>query len=398
MIILDQPYVSEFLINTILENRYPVLRNGLSESIFSPDLVPLLDDKEASQYLLQNKPIRLYTPSEHSISWIVNHLAFTDIPDKINTFKDKVRFRQTLAPLFPSMFYREIRFTELEKLSVDRFPSPFVLKPAKGFFSMAVARIESQQGFDDAIEKIKKELEKLQSLYPSSVLDTSNFIVEQYIPGKEFAFDAYFDSSGKPVVLNIWQHLFSSEYDVSDRVYITSGEIVSQYLERFQNILNQIKKWIPLFNFPIHVEVRIDAQGRLYPIEINPFRFGGWCTTADMSFHAYGLNLYHAYFNDIHPHWPEQIKKMGDRIYSIIVLDNSTGLDTRDISNFKYDKLLSGFEKPVELRKIDYKTWPVFGFLFTETRTDRFFELENILKSDLTEYVEIQNDSSGNTE
>jgi hypothetical protein len=394
MIILDPPYVSEFLINTILENQYPVLRNSLSESIFSSDLVPLLDDKEALTYLLQNKPFRLYTPSEHSINWIVNHLSYTDIPDKINTFKDKVRFRQRFAPLFPSMFYREIPFSELEKLKVDRFPTPFVLKPAKGFFSMAVVRIESQQEFDHAIKKIKKEIEKLQSLYPLNVLDTSHFIIEQYIPGKEFAFDAYFDSRGHPVILNIWQHLFSSEHDVSDRVYITSAEIVSQYREWFQNVLNQIKKWIPLFNFPMHVEVRIDAHGQLYPIEINPFRFGGWCTTADMSFHAYGLNLYHAYFNDIHPHWPEQIKKMKDRIYSIIVLDNSTGLDTRDIIHFNYDKLLSNFEKPVELRKIDYKTWTVFGFLFTETRAERFFELENILKSDLMEYVETRKESS----
>jgi hypothetical protein len=398
MIILDQPYVSEFLINTILENRYPVLRNGLSESIFSPDLVPLLDDKEASQYLLQNKPIRLYTPSEHSIDWIVNHLAYTDIPDKINIFKDKVRFRQTFAPLFPSIFYRVIPFTELENLNVDRFPSPLVLKPAKGFFSMAVARIENQSEYNHAVEKIKKELETLQSLYPVNVLDTSDFIVEQYIRGKEFAFDAYFDSMGDPVILNIWQHLFSSEHDVSDRVYITSADIVNQYLERFQDVLNKIRKRIPLFNFPMHVEVRIDEQERLFPIEINPYRFGGWCTTADMSFHAYGINLYHAYFNDIHPRWPEQLKNMRDRIFSIIVLDNSTGVDAQDIIHFNYDKLLSGFEKPVELRKINYKTWPVFGFLFTETRAERFFELENILKSDLTEYVETQKDSSGNTE
>lgn len=37
MIILDPPYASEFLINTIMENRYRVLRNGLSESIVGPE-------------------------------------------------------------------------------------------------------------------------------------------------------------------------------------------------------------------------------------------------------------------------------------------------------------------------------------------------------------------------
>jgi len=49
--------------------------------------------------------------------------------------------------------------------------------------------------------------------------------------------------------------------------------------------------------------------------------------------------------------------------------------------------LLAGFEKPLELRKIDYKKYPVFGFLFVESREENFSELQTILDSDLNEFV-----------
>ena len=49
--------------------------------------------------------------------------------------------------------------------------------------------------------------------------------------------------------------------------------------------------------------------------------------------------------------------------------------------------LIAGFEKPIELRKIDYKNYPVFGFVFVETREDNFAELKSILDSDLNEFI-----------
>jgi len=125
------------------------------------------------------------------------------------------------------------------------------------------------------------------------------------------------------------------------------------------------------------------------PIEVNPMRFGGWCTTADVSFMAYGLNPYLYYYSQEKPNWPEILKGKEGKLYSIVVLDNSTGINTGEITSFDYEKLLSRFEKPMELRKVDYKKHPVFGFLFTETREEDFIELENILHSDLTEFVSV---------
>ena len=73
----------------------------------------------------------------------------------------------------------------------------------------------------------------------------------------------------------------------------------------------------------------------------------------------------------------------------MVVLDNSTGIGADKIKSFDWDRLLAGFEKTLELRKIDFRKYPVFGFLFTESREENFSEITSILNSDLKEFVNI---------
>jgi hypothetical protein len=221
------------------------------------------------------------------------------------------------------------------------------------------------------------------------VLNTTSFIIEQCIEGEEFAVDAYFNATGEPVILNIYQHIFSSSEDVSDRIYISSKEIIESNIDQFSGFLKETGKLAKVRNFPVHAEIRRDHTGSVLPIEINPMRFGGWCTTPDMTYFAYGFNSYVYYFSQKRPDWDQILKNKQGKLYSIIVLDNSTGIEEDRITAFDHDMLLSNFEKPLELRKINYKEYPVFGFLFTETKEENFSELERILKSDLREFITV---------
>ena len=128
------------------------------------------------------------------------------------------------------------------------------------------------------------------------------------------------------------------------------------------------------------------------PIEINAFRFGGWCTTADMTSHAFGFNPYEYFFKGQKPDWKSILSKTNDSLYSIIVLDNSTGQDGKIIKAFDYDLLCSGFSNLLELRKVDYKEYPVFGFIFAEIKRDAFAEIERISASNLREYTILNDD------
>ena len=197
-----------------------------------------------------------------------------------------------------------------------------------------------------------------------------------------------------PVILNIHKHIFSSHEDVSDRVYISSKEIIESNIDQFYVFLKEIGILSGVKNFPVHAEIRRDHNGSVLPIEINPMRFGGWCSTADSTHLAYGFNPYVLYFSQKRPEWKEILKDKEGKLYSIIVLDNSTGIEGTQIASFDYDLLLSNFEKPLELRKIDFEEYPVFGFLFTETKEENLFELEKILKSDLKEFITMRSGSA----
>ncbi|MFA5973071.1 MAG: ATP-grasp domain-containing protein [Lentimicrobiaceae bacterium] len=387
MIILDKPYISDFLLNTLETNRIQVIHNDVIDELDSLRNLNLLSEQAAiNQFNGSGNPL-LYTNSENSISWIENNLQHTELPEKIRIFKNKVLFRDLLSDLFPGYFYQSVALDSVGSLDVKDFPFPFIIKPAVGFFSLGVYKVDSMDEWAGTVNAIKNEIELIHDLYPPEVLHTGEFIIEQCIDGDEFAIDCYFNKTGNPVVLNIMKHIFSSGKDVNDRVYITSKEIIEEYISPITAFLSEIGKRARLLNFPAHVEVRIAENGTIAAIEVNPLRFGGWCSTPDLAWHAFGINLYDFLFQQQEPDWNAILKGKEGLVYSNIVLNNSTGTEGKNIKSFDYDKLLSDFEKPLELRKTDYAKFPLFGFLFCETRKANMQELDKILMSDLKEYM-----------
>ncbi|HOP46687.1 MAG TPA: ATP-grasp domain-containing protein [Desulfobacteraceae bacterium] len=389
MIFIDKPFVSDFLRNTIKENGFTVVKTKIAEKLGFNKGVNILDEENAIQQAKSSEDILIYTISENSIGWIAKHLSSTKLPQKIELFKDKVKFRTLIKSMYPDFYFREIQLYELDDLSLENIPMPFIIKPAVGFFSMGVYKVTGPGKWEQVKKAIREEILRSKDFYPTEVLNTRSFIIEQCIEGEEFAVDAYFDGTGDPVILNIHKHIFSSNEDVSDRIYISSKEIIESNIDQFSVFLKKIGKLSGVKNFPVHAEIRRERTGSVLPIEINPMRFGGWCTTADAAHLAYGFNPYVLYFSQKRPEWKEILKNKEGKLYSIIVLDNSTGTEGTQIASFDYDLLLSNFEKPLELRKIDYEEYPVFGFLFTETKEENILELERILKSDLKEFITV---------
>lgn len=390
MIFIDKPFISDFLRKTIQENGFPVVKTEIAEKLGFNNGLNTLDEEKAIQQATSSENILIYTTSENAIGWIARHLSSTNLPQKIELFKDKVKFRTLIKPMYPDFYFREIQLYELDGLSLENIPMPFIIKPVVGFFSMGVYKVTGPGKWEQVKASIRAEVHRAKDLYPTEVLNTQSFIIEQCVEGEEFAVDAYFDAAGDPVVLNIHKHIFSSNEDVSDRVYISSKEIIESNIGQFSVFLKEIGILSGVRNFPVHAEIRRDRSGSVLPIEINPMRFGGWCSTADAAHFAYGFNPYVLYFSQKRPDWKKVLKNKEGKLYSIVVLDNSTGVEGAQIASFDYDRLMSSFEKPLELRRIDCEEYPVFGFLFTETKEENMFELERILKSDLKEFVTVR--------
>lgn len=392
MIILDKPYVSDFLLQTIEHHEIPVVQTPVVKEMNVKYNLPFITEDEAiARFRHPERPV-LYSNSENAINWISTNLHFTDIPDKINLFKDKVRFRELIRSLYPEYYFESLELGHLEMMEKVALSYPVILKPAVGFFSMGVYKLNKPSDWKTVQLNIREELDQVGHLYPNDVFNATKFILEACIQGREFAIDAYYDADGQPVILNIMEHYFSSSEDVSDRLYTTSSVIIRRFMSPFYDLLASIGELAFLRNFPVHVEVRLTEAGEIIPIEVNPMRFGGWCTTADLAAMAFGFNPYHLFFSGEQPDWDAVLRDKENKSFNIIILDNSTGYTADQIKGFDSEKLLSQFDTVLDYRPVDFHAYPIFGFLFAETNADNSEAVEHILKSDLQEYL-ITNES-----
>lgn len=105
MIILDKPYVSVFLKDTILDMKLPVLRNETTDNMELNKNIEILEKDEFIERLKNQSKYQIYSNSENSIDWMVKNLDFTDLPENICLFKNKLRFRKLLENIFPDFYY-----------------------------------------------------------------------------------------------------------------------------------------------------------------------------------------------------------------------------------------------------------------------------------------------------
>jgi hypothetical protein len=386
LVLVDRPYVSAHLRELVVAHRLPVVRTATAVELGLGDVPGALDEDEAVARARDADRVLVHTSSENALAWVARHLDFTGIPDLATAFKDKVRFRTALRSRYPDFYFRELGPDELDT-PIDDLPVPFVIKPSVGFFSLGVHKVSDPAEWAPARAALRAGLDAARAQYPAEVLDTTRFIVEECIEGEEYAVDAYYDAGGRPVVLGIWHHDFASDADTSDRVYTTSRAVVDDTLSDFTACLAEMGRVTGARDMAVHVELRRDAAGAIRPIEVNPLRFGGWCTTGDLAAHAYGFSPYLHFLEQREPDWSRVLDGMGEARYSIIVLENSTGIDGREIRDFDYDAVLAGFSRPLELRRVDYGRYSVFGVLFVETRADEQGELDAILHADLARFI-----------
>ncbi len=359
MFFVDKPYISDLFKKTVRDHAIPVMGTEISQEMDLYSGTIFLTEAEAVELARQPGELALYTTSENSLGWIAEHLSFSDLVKKIELFKNKTKFRELTKSMVPDFFFKSVKVEDLADIQFSELPTPLIIKPSTGFMSEGVHKVRNAAEWNRALNLIQVETDQNQDIYPREVVDTSSFIIESCVKGDEFALDVYFDLNGEPVILNILKHTFSSADDVSDRIYTSSKEIIENNLNEFTDFAAEIGHLAEVKNFPAHIELRRIPDGTLVPIEVNPLRFGGWCTTADLTYFAYGFNPYLYFYSQIKPDWPEILQDKAGKLYSIIILDNSTGISPDKISSFDYEKLWSSFENPLELRKFNYRKYPI---------------------------------------
>jgi hypothetical protein len=385
MIILEKPYVSEFLQQTVVKMQVPVLSTEFSNSLPHAKEMNLVEADLFFAALKSAGDPLLYSNSENAGELLNRYVPELQVTKNVNYFKDKSKLREIFSALNPDVWYTTRTLAQLDQLEVSSFPKPFVIKPVRGFASIGIHAVHSDAEWPKALEAIRKEAVLMHDVFPDVVVSLNEFLIERYIEGTEIAIDAYFNGSGEPVILNILTHLFASPADMSDRLYLTSAEIVRKYHDPVMRYLEEIARLCDLRNFPFHLEMRQELNGNFAPIELNPMRFMGFCV-ADVEYYFYGINPYEYYFHQRKPDWEKILETREDKLYGMFGIDIPKHLDKSRI-HFDYEKFIGHFSKPIHHVKMDYRKFPMAIYLFAEVPTSRFAEFEAILYSDLKEFI-----------
>lgn len=378
MIILEEPYVSNTLLSFLEEEQVPVLKNDFSEKIFldHPKL-NILNEESIVELYRSSSNFQLYTSSEYALDWVYKTLPEQRIIDQVTLLKDKVLFRKACNSLYEDMVFSELSYTDLFSFNISEIALPIVLKPSVGFLSAGVYVITSIEDWDNALADIKINFKNQAALFPDKVVGDGLFIIESYITGTEFAIDLYFNGT-EPVIINIFEHLFSSQKDVSDRFYRTNKALFDDYLSVFTEHISNLNQVLNLKDIPVHIEIRMEGD-RIVPIEINPLRFTGLCLN-ELHCHIAGKHPLSYFFSKTTPDYQGMWKGKEDKTFSFSIFDKPT--DSLNKS-FDTEKVKHLFSNILELRPVNNPKLNINAFIFSETLSSEKEEAEVILNLDM---------------
>jgi hypothetical protein len=382
MIVLEEPYISEALLDFLEESQIPVLRNSFSDLVFPQhNQLNILNEKEFINQYHSSSDQGLYTVSEYALDWVCQTLQDERLIMQISLLKDKVAFRKACNSMYRDLFFEMIPYADLFTFDLSEVRLPVILKPSIGFLSAGVYTIANQSDWEKALTDIQGNFLKLSATFPDTVVGDAQFILESYIHGQEFAIDLYFLEK-EPVIINIFEHPFVSGKDVSDRLYTTGKTLFDDYLTLFTEYITRLNQLLNLSNIPVHMELRVE-NGKIIPIEINPLRFAGLCLN---ELHTYitGKHPLSYYFLRVHPDYDNYWKGKENKTFCFTTIEKSE--KTRN-KNLDIEKIKHEFSNVLELRKVENSKLNIYAFIFSEMDSSNQAEINRILHLDINYYL-----------
>lgn len=382
MIIVTKPYVSEVLADTLRQCKVPIFKADNVNMPIEEDMNLFSEQDFFDRYRSSDTLPSLLCNSEASLQYICNNLQDHPTWEIVNLFKNKAAFRSFMKDDYPQFYYQTLELSEWDSIDPASLPYPIIVKPVVGYSSIGVYQIENAGQWREVQRKVQHVLAEGADMYSSDVVNAKEVIIEQWIDGMEYAIDAYFDSDGQPVILNVFARKFMSDGDTSDRIYYTSKHVIMEMLDPLTEFLSKIGKRLDLRNFPLHAEVRHTIEGSIVPVEVNPFRFAGIGTT-ELGIHAYGINTYESFFQQLKPDWESILSNMDDAVYSFFCAEFELRSD-QVIRGFDHEGLKKRFQQILEYRVMP-EEFNTFAVIFYRSETS----LENyrLIRMNLDSYI-----------
>ena len=304
--------------------------------------------------------------------------------DAILAMKDKYLFRQLIGDLFPHINYRHLNFEEIETLEIT---SKKVLKPMKGCFGTAVKILDQNSDLTTISTEIKDEIKKNSTVLSESVLSQSEFILEDYVEGEEYAVDLFFDSKGEAHIVNVYYHPIPVHSEYLHMIYMTNQEVFTKVYDKAMTFFSELNKKLRLTNIALHSEFKLSDE--LIPIEINAMRFGGM-GLGNMIYHSLGVNAYEHFILEKTPDWDQIWTDNTKSNFVYFIAYNGSKIDKNEKSP-DFDKLERRFTRILNKTKFDYKTQLAFAVYTLEESKEN---IGNLLTIDFNDYFSDKDDST----
>ena len=95
--------------------------------------------------------------------------------------------------------------------------------------------------------------------------------------------------------------------------------------------------------------------------------------------------MYEYYFNQLKPDWKNILRNADDELYYFTMAEVPSDVEKNAITHIDFDAYLQHIQNPLEIRRIDHTTKPVFAIVFAKTPS--VDEIKNILRLDMHSFI-----------
>ncbi len=351
--------------------------SGALETLPRTEGMQMLKDTEIQKENLQfNLNDKVCITSEASLQVVKEALTDKSRKNAINVLKDKYKFREIVSQLYPNYQFEKVSFQDIVNLKVEE---KRIIKPAKGFFGIAVKTIEKNSDLEKLSKEIEDEIKSTYGVFSQEMLSQNEFVVEDYIEGEEYAVDMFYDKNGEPHIVNIYHHPLPRVEAYLHMLYYSSKEVFDKTYDKSITFFKKLNEILGVKNMVLHAEFKYDSD--FIPVEINAMRYGG-VGLGNLIYHSVGVNPYQCFNQEQTPNWTEIWNKYPNDNFAFLIAYNGTEIDK---SRYEPDikKLKEDLNEVLYKAIFDYKSQLTFGvFCLRETKEG----LKKILNIDFNDY------------
>lgn len=322
----------------------------------------------------------LYVPDESSFPVVASKIVDKKLKEQLETVKNKYTCRLFLRDLYPKFYFKDIVIDELASFKLPD-KRKYIVKVQKGFFGFGIREIDYRSNLKEIAENLKRTVREGSQFFSEDVFTKDRFIIEEYIEGEEYTFDAFYDSKGHPILVNFCHHPVPNIKKYEHLLYYTNEEIYRRFSAQVLDIFRALNSKLKIKNIAVHAEFK-ERDGKLIPIEFNVPRFGGF-GLADLPYYAFGVNAFKHFFEGTSPDWESILAKHKNKSYGWVLCYNGIGVDLEK-QKPDYEKIRKDLGKVLNFYKLDYKKNPAFGIGYVEKNNKQ--ELDALLAIDFRDY------------